>query len=87
MEDGKVEVRYDYFMELIEEKESAERASIELDEILDCIFEGASLSYDKKSLYFSDNDLEGYLKIKEPIKYKNKLKELQEKEKKDEKEN
>lgn len=87
MEDGKVEVRYDYFMELIEEKEVAERASIELDEILDCIFEGASLSYDNKSLYFQDSDLEGYLKVKEPIRYKNKLKELQEKEKKNEKEN
>lgn len=87
MEDGKVEVRYDYFMELIEEKEVAERASIELDEILDCIFEGASLSYDNKSLYFQNSNLEGYLKVKEPIRYKNKLKELQEKEKKDEKEN
>lgn len=87
MEDGKVEIKYYDFIALVEEKESAERASIELDEILDCIFEEASLSYDKKSLYFQYNDLDGYLKLKEPVRYKNKLKELQEKEEKDEKEN
>lgn len=83
MEDGKVEIKYYDFMELLEEKESAQRASIELDEILDCIFEEASLSYDKKELYFSNNSLEKYLKIKESCRYKNKLKELQDKEERD----
>ena len=81
MENGKVEIEYCDFMGLIEEKEESDRDSIELNEILDCIFEEASLSYDRQSLYFSNNTLEGYLKIKENVRYNKRLKELQEQKK------
>lgn len=81
MKDGKVEMNYCDFIDLIEEKEESDRDSVELNEILDCIFEEANLSYDKKSLYFNNNALEGYLKIKESHRYNKRLKELQEQEK------
>ena len=52
-ENGKVEMKLDYFMELLDEKKSSDIASDELDEILTILFDNARLSYNDTELYFS----------------------------------
>lgn len=77
MENGKVEMKLDDFMNLMYERESSNKASDELDDILTILFDNARLSYDDKSLYFDANNiLDGYLKGKEKCRYDARVKEL-----------
>jgi len=79
IENGKVEMKLDYFMELLDEKKSSDMASDELDEILTILFDNARLSYNDTELYFDvDSILNGYLKGKEKCRYNVILKKLQE---------
>lgn len=78
-ENGKVEMKLDYFMELLDEKKSSDMASDELDEILTMLFDNARLSYNDTELYFDvDSILNGYLKGRERCRYNAVLKKLQE---------
>ena len=79
-ENGKVEMKLNYFMELLDEKKSSDMASDELDEILTILFDNARLSYNDTELYFDvDSILNGYLKGRERCRYNAVLKKLQEK--------
>lgn len=73
MENGKVEMKLDDFMDLLYEKESSDKASDELDEIL------TILNYNNTELYFDvDSILKGYLKGRERCRYNAVLKKLKE---------
>jgi len=87
MENGKVEMKLEDFMELMEEKKSSDYASDELDEILTMLFDNARLSYDDKDLYFDADKLDGYLKGRERCRYYATLKKLQEEKTKKNQEN
>lgn len=88
MENGKVEMKLEDFMELMDERESSNHASDELDEILTMLFDSARLSYDDKTLYFdADTLLNGYLKGRERNRYNATLKRLQEEKAQKSKEN
>lgn len=82
MENGKVEMKLDDFMDLLFEKESSDKASDELDEldeILTILFDNARLNYNDTELYFDvDSILNGYLKGRERCRYNAVLKKLQE---------
>lgn len=79
MENGKVEMKLDDFMDLLSEKESSDKASDELDEILTILFDNARLNYNDTELYFDvDSILNGYLKGRERCRYNAVLKKLQE---------
>ena len=84
MEDGKVEMKLDDFMNLMYERESSNKASDELDEILTILFDNARLSYDDKTLLFdADTILNGYLKGKERQLFDEKIKSLLEQKEKE----
>lgn len=87
MENGKVEMKLEDFMELMDERESSNHASDELDEILTMLFDSARLSYSDDSLYFDADELNGYLKGKERCRYNSTLKKLQEEKAQKSKEN
>ncbi len=81
MEDEKIEMKVDRFMDLMEEKELSDKCCDELDELLNILFDNTKLNYDKTDLYFDvDSNISGYLKAKERERYICRLKELQEKE-------
>lgn len=79
MENGKVEMKLEDFMDLMEAKKTSDYESGELYEILTMLFDSARLSYDDKTLYFdADTILNGYLKGREKNRYNATLKRLQE---------
>ena len=87
MENGKVEMKLEDFMDLMEEKEILSKEREELEEILTMLFDSARLSYSDDSLYFDADDLNGYLKGKERCRYNDTLKKLQEEKAQKSKEN
>ena len=88
MENGKVEMKLEDFMELMEDKEIMSKEREELEEILTVLFDSARLSYDDKTLYFDvDTILNGYLKGRERNRYNATLKRLQEEKAQKSKEN
>lgn len=82
MENEKIEMNVERFINLMEDKEMSDKCSDELDELLDILFENTKLSYDSENLYFDVNssELTGYLKARERHRYIGRLKELQKKE-------
>ena len=82
MENEKIEMDVERFINIMEDKEMSDKCSDELDELLDILFENARLGYDSKDLYFDVNssELTGYLKGRERHRYLGKLTELQKKE-------
>lgn len=88
MENGKVEMKLEDFMDLMEDKEIMSKEREELEEILTVLFDSARLSYDDKTLYFDvDTILNGYLKGRERNRYNATLKKLQEEKTQKSKEN
>ena len=75
MNDEKIEMKVERFMNLMNEKALSDKCKDELNEILNILFENAELNY-KDDLFFDSDSLTEYLKVKEGKRYIARKKEL-----------
>ena len=76
MENNKVEMSLESFMDIMEEKADYEQARDELLELLEYIFEVAELGYDNELRLYDSNKIMDYLKIRESFRYRERVEEL-----------